>query len=146
MGKLKAKLDAFRFKGIIAITLVFALIAVILFIELSGVRYRYAQKSVELLPRENIVTKTQACAVLDETALLLYSDRDKASIQAYKEFNVILNDMKIGTEMVNLSNSAIPDLNNYSIVIPYVEDDKKIFLKTMFKNRKINNEVKNDRI
>ena len=55
MGSLKAKLQNFRFKGTLMIVLVFALIATILFIELSGVRYRYAQKEITLLPEEKIV-------------------------------------------------------------------------------------------
>ena len=38
------------------IVLVFALIATILFVELSGVRYRYTQKELTLLPKEKIVT------------------------------------------------------------------------------------------
>ena len=42
------------------IVLIFALIATILFIELSGVRYRYAQKELTLLPKEKIVTKKLA--------------------------------------------------------------------------------------
>lgn len=122
MGSLKAKLDAFRFKGILAIVLVFALIAAVLFVELSGVKYRYAQKSLELLPQEKIVTKQEACADLDETALVLYSKNNDVSMQACKEFEVILSDMKIGSRWVDLSVSPIPQLEEYSIVIILFSD------------------------
>ncbi len=122
MGELKAKLNAFRFKGILVIVLVFALIAAILFIELSGVQFRYAQKSLDLLPSEKIVTKTQSCAALDKNTLLLYSSEDKASSEAYMQFEVIVNDMKIGTDFINLSVSEIPDLNAYSLVIILLSD------------------------
>ena len=60
MGILKAKWNNFRFKGILAIALVFALIAAVLLVELSGVRFRYTQKTLDLLPKEKIVTKVQA--------------------------------------------------------------------------------------
>ncbi len=122
MGELKAKLNAFRFKGILVIVLVFALIAAILFIELSGVQFRYAQKSLDLLPAENIVTKAQSCAALDKNTLLLYSSEDKASREAFVQFEVIVNDMKIGTDFINLSVSEIPDLNAYSLVIILFSD------------------------
>lgn len=122
MGELKAKLDAFRFKGILAIILVFALIAAILFVELSGVQFRYAQNSLDLLPENKIVTKAQACAALEKTALLLYSSEDKASHEAYSQFKVILDDMKIGNHAVNLSLSEIPVLDTYSLVIVLFSD------------------------
>ena len=117
MEKLKAKLNNFTFKGILAIILVFALIAVILLVELSGVRFRYAKKSLTLLAANQIVTKEESCAGLEKTTLLLYSTEDKASSEAYLQFEVILNDMKLGTDAINLSVSEIPDLNNYSLVI-----------------------------
>ena len=69
MGSLKAKFKNFRFKGTLMIVLIFALIATILFIELSGVRYRYAQKELALLPKEKIVTKSQACSTLKKDTL-----------------------------------------------------------------------------
>ena len=52
MGNLKAKIKNFRFKGTLTIVLVFALIAAILFVELSGVQFNYNQKALELLPKE----------------------------------------------------------------------------------------------
>lgn len=122
MGKLKAKIDAFRFKGILAIVLVFALIAAILFIELSGIQARYTQKSLELLEKDDIVTKAQACEALDKTALLLYSSENEASYQAYEQFDVILSDMKIGTTRVDLSNSEIPEFDSYSFIIILFSD------------------------
>ena len=122
MGKLRSKLDAIRFKGILAIVLIFALITVVLFVELSGVRFRYAQKSLELLNREYIVTKAQACAALDKTALVLHSSKDESSVQAYEQFKVILSDMKIGADIVDLSDSEIPKLDDYSLVIILFSD------------------------
>ena len=122
MGNLKSKLSAFSFKGILAIVLVFALISVVLFVELSGVQVRYAQKSLELLETEKIVTKAQACAALDTTTLVLYSTDDEASAQAFDQFEVVLQDMKIGAKYVNLSTTEVPKLDSYSMVIVLFSD------------------------
>ena len=35
------------------------------------------------------------------------------------------------------------ELDGYSVVVPFVEDEEKYFLKTMYKSRKIKKEVKN---
>ena len=122
MGKIKAKLAAFRFKGILVIAIVFTLIAVVLFVELSGVRTRYAQKSLELLSKENIVTKAEACAALDKHTLLLYSSADATSSEAYGQFHVVLDDMKLGNTAVDLSVASIPDLESYTLVILLFSD------------------------
>ena len=122
MGNLKSKLSTFSFKGILAIVLGFAIISTVLFVELTGVQFRYAQKSLELLKTENIVTKAQACSKLDTTTLVLYSSDDSASIEAFEQFEVILQDMKIGTTYVNLSVAQVPKLDSYSIVIVLFSD------------------------
>lgn len=122
MGILKAKIENFRFKGTLVITLIFALIAAILLVELSGVRFNYAQKKLDLLPAEKIVTKAEACNSLEQDILLLYSSADKASASAYEQFEVILSDMKKGTNAVDLSKQPIPEYKDYSIVIILFSD------------------------
>ncbi len=122
MGNLKSKINAFSFKGVLAIVLIFALIATVLMIELSGVRANYTLKSLELLSKDKIVTKAQAYAALEKDTLVLYSSDDKSSMQAYEQFEVLLCDMKIGANMVNLSNAAIPKLDDYSLVIILFSD------------------------
>lgn len=122
MGNLKAKLEKFRFKGIIVIAFVFALIAAILLVELSGVRFHYTQKSLNLLPNEKIVTKTTAFNAVQKDALVLYSSNDKASLLACEQFEVILKDMKIGSNAVDLSVTATPELSGYSLVIVLFSD------------------------
>ena len=104
------------------IVLIFALIATILFIELSGVRYRYAQKELTLLPKEKIVTKTVALNSIKKDTLLLYSSNDKASMNALSQFEVILADMKYGTNALDLANEEIDGIENYSIIIILFSD------------------------
>lgn len=122
MGNLKAKFDNFRFKGTLVIALVFALIAAILLVELSGVRFNYTQKKLDLLPQENIVTKTAAYSELSADTLLLYSSAEEVSASAYVQFAVILEDMKWGTTVVDLSVEEIPDFEEYSVVIVLFSD------------------------
>ena len=122
MGNLKAKIKNFRFKGTLTIVLVFALIAAILFVELSGVQFNYNQKSLELLPKEKIVTKTAAYQELPQDILLLYSSANPASESAYGQFEVILTDMKWGANAVDLAAQEIPKFEDYRIVIVLFED------------------------
>ena len=122
MGTLKAKLDRFQFKGILAIVLVFALIAAVLFVELSGVRFHYAQKTLDLLPQNRVVTRAQAVRNLDHDTLLLHCNADPASVQAYEQFEVILQDMKVGVDWVDLSDTQVSDFSGYSVVIVLLSD------------------------
>ncbi len=122
MGNLKAKIQNFRFKGTLMIVLVFALIATILFIELSGVRFNYAQKKLDLLSKEKIVTKSQACSTLKKDTLILYSSSDKTSINAFEQFEVVLADMKYGTNALDLANEEINEIENYSVIIILFSD------------------------
>lgn len=122
MGALKRKLNAFRFKGILAIVLVFVLIAVVLFVELSGVQVQYTQTALGFLPSNKIVTKAQACKSLKKDTLLLHSSENKVSASAYEQFDVILDDMKVGVNEVDLSSAAVPDFDEYSVVIVLFSD------------------------
>ena len=122
MGELKAKIKNFRFKGTLAVALVFALIAAILLVELSGVQFNYNHKTLELLPKEKIVTKEAAYTALEENTLLYYSTKDSASAGAYEQFEVILKDMKWGTNAVDLANEPIGDFRDYDLVILLLSD------------------------
>ena len=122
MEKLRTEWNRFRFKGVLAIALVFALIAAILLMELSGVRFRYTQKSLDLLPEEQVVTKAEACTTLYNDTLVLYSNKDRASVPALEQFAVILQDMKVGAVTVDLSTQAIPEFSNFSVMIVLLSD------------------------
>ena len=122
MGKLKAKFDNFRFKGILVIAFIFALISIVLFVELSGVQFHYTQKALAFLSQEQVVTKEQAVSQLEQDTLLLYSSKDKASLSAYEQFVVILNDMKVGTTFVDLAYAPIPNYRSYSAIIILFSD------------------------
>ena len=122
MGNLKEKFSNFRFKGTLVIALVFALIAAILLLELSGVQANYNQSMLEMLSKDKIVTKAAACQILKQDTLLLYSTADAASKDAYEQFAVILADMKMGTNAVNLATQPFPAFEEYNLVIILFSD------------------------
>ncbi len=122
MGIIKEKLKNFRFKGILVIAVIYAVIAAILLIELSGVKFNFTQKKLDLLAKEDIVTKTVAYNSQKQDTLLLYSTKDEASEDAFEQFEVILSDMKMGAKKVNLAKKPIPDFKNYSLIIVLFAD------------------------
>ena len=103
MGGIIRRILKFRYRGVLLILLLFTMISVILFVELSGVQTTSVRNHLELLPSESIVTKAEASASLDEKALLLRNGGENASNLAYQQFTYILGDMKVGYRDVDLS-------------------------------------------
>jgi hypothetical protein len=122
LGKLKAKVNNFRFKGTLMIVFIFALISGLLLVELSGVQINHNKKQMELLPKEKIVTNDTAYSLQQEDVLLLYSSTDPVSSSAYEQFQLILRDMKWGTKEVDLPGESIPDIRNYNLIIVLFSD------------------------
>lgn len=122
MGKLRRTVHEFRFKGVLVILFVFALIASVLYVELTGVRVNYATKTLTLLPDEAVKTKEQALSCVEKDMLLIWDSGNESSIQAMKEFEVILTDMKEGYEALDLNESLIPTLDSYQSVILLLSD------------------------
>ncbi len=116
------KIKNFRYKGILAIVLVFALMAAILFVELSGVQFNYTEKSLEFLPDNKIVTKEAACSTLEKNTLVLWNSKSEEAEDVFKSFTVIFDDMKVGRDTVDLSCQSMPDLNNYSVAVVLMTD------------------------
>ncbi len=113
----KERFLKFRFNGILVVIFVFALIALILFMERSGISYNYDKADLSFMPQENIVTKTQANANLKKTTLVLWDSAQPDSVNAMEEFRVILADMKVGYEAVDLSQNEFPDISAYKTAI-----------------------------
>lgn len=122
MGRLRERLDKFRFKGTLAVVLVFVLIAIVLFIELSGVKFNYVQKKLDLLSADKIFTKVEACGLVEENTLLLYSSKNAPSASAYDQFEVILTDMRWGTKVVDLASADIPEFKDYDLIVVLFSD------------------------
>ncbi len=116
------KFSNFRFKGMIVVMLVFALIAVVLFVERSGINYNYNNPTIELMPEEKIVTKADANKSLKKTTLVFWDSTQEASADALAEFEVIFADMKVGYKAVDLSGTELPDLSDYDTAVVLMSD------------------------
>lgn len=121
MERLKTRLAGFEYKGLAAITLVFAVMAVILFLERSGIRYEYNRFSLSFLPTEMTMPKAQALAQADKDCLLLYDGENKESLEALEEFEMILTDMKVGHDTVDLSREDY-DFAGYKTAVLLIND------------------------
>lgn len=116
------KFSNFRFKGMIVVMLVFALITVVLFVERSGINYNYNNPTIELIPEEKIVTKADANKSLKKTTLVFWDSTQEASADALAEFEVIFADMKVGYKAVDLSRTELPDLSDYDTAVVLMSD------------------------
>ncbi|MBE7014826.1 MAG: DUF2194 domain-containing protein [Ruminococcaceae bacterium] len=122
MEKLKERFLKFRYNGILAIVLIFIVIALIVFIERSGISVNYTKRVLDYLPKEKIVTKEKAQINSQKNTVLLYNSLSASSSNALEEFKVIFTDMKVGYELIDLSSEPFPDLNNYKIAVVLTED------------------------
>ncbi len=122
MERLKKFFNSFRYKGIIGITLIFTLIAVILFLERSGIDANYKKSSISFLPKKSIVTKEEALSTLPKNTLVLMDSKKADSNSSFSQFNVILSDMKIGYEAIDVSLSPFPSFENYETIIVLLSD------------------------
>ena len=122
MEGLKEKFLKFRFNGMLTVILVFALIAFVLFVERSGINYKYDKADLEFLSKSNIVTKASSNAQLKKTTLVLWDSKQSDSIEAMEEFKIIFSDMKVGYRLIDLSKKEFPDLSKYSTVVVLISD------------------------
>lgn len=117
MEELIGAVKRFRYKGIIAIVFVYAMISVVLFVELSGIQVNYVSKTLQELPADRIVTKTAAAEGLHKKAVLLWNSESESSQVAYAQFRVMLEDMRVGCEILDLAVEEVPLFDAYEIVI-----------------------------
>jgi len=122
LERLKEKFLEFRFKGMLAIVLIFSLIAFVLFVERSGISYNYNKQSLPFLPEEKIVTKAEAVSSVRKDTLVLWDSQQEDSANAIDEISVILSDMRVGYEAVDLSKSELPDLKKYTKAVVVISN------------------------
>ena len=112
----------FRYKGIVSIVLIFALISVILFIERTGIRFNYSNPNLELLEKNECITKAEACKTLDRNTLVLYNSSEKDSLSALEEFKIIFSDMKVGYNAVDLAQNTTFNFYDYEKAVILMSD------------------------
>ena len=106
----------------LVVALMFALMAFVLFVERSGIRYNYNRSGLELLENSEIVTKQEAIAPLAKNTLLIGDATQLGNAEMIEEFQVVLSDMKMGYDIVDLSQSPFPDLSKYKKAIVLISD------------------------
>ena len=117
MEKIKNRLFKFKYKGILGIVAIYAIITVILFTERSGIQFNYHKQDLDFLPNTQIITKAQACSQLEKTTLLIVNSSAPDYADAMEQYEIILSDMKIGYNTVDIAYSPLPDLTNYENAI-----------------------------
>ena len=122
MGELICSIRKFSFKGILVILAVFLLISAILFIELSGIRANRYDRVLDLMPKDRIVTKHDACKNLEKDTLVIHNSGDAASRIAYEQFDVMFTDMKVGHTAIDLANGTLPSFDTYSRIVVLLAD------------------------
>lgn len=122
MEKLKNRYQQFRYKGVLGVTLVFVLIAIILFVERSGIQFNVGSRKLDLLPKNEIVTKAEAMEGQAKQTLLLYTSERPESLSLLSQFRVIFSDMKVGYEAVDASTTTVTDFTPYERVVVAISD------------------------
>ena len=122
MDGMRRQIHHFRFKGILVVLMVYLAIAAVLFVELSGVRVNRYETQLDLLLQHQILTNEEVVAGLSQNALLLRNSNDISSNQAYEQFDVMLNDMKVGHAVCDLAHEDVPAFDAFSEVIVLLTD------------------------
>ena len=106
----------FQFKGILVILGCFLMMAVILFAERAGIHYQEKKRQISYIDRDRIVTEKEVASSLKKSCLVLMDGSQEESIQAWTQFQQIFMDMRVGTEVVDLQEQTLPELEPYETV------------------------------
>lgn len=113
----KVRVSFLEYRGLMALLFVFAAIAVILFLERSGIQIQYNVLTLDPMPEENLITKEQAMEEQEKECLVLYSSKRPDSMQALETFQAVLTDMRVGYDQADLEEDTPYDFNSYTSVI-----------------------------
>lgn len=113
----KVRVSFLEYRGLMALLFVFAAIAVILFLERSGIQIQYNVLTLDPMPEENLITKGQAMEEQEKECLVLYSSKRPDSMQALETFQAVLTDMRVGYDQADLEEDTPYDFNSYTSVI-----------------------------
>ena len=92
------------------------MMAVILFAERAGIHYQEKKRQISYIDRDRIVTEKEVASSLKKSCLVLMDSSQEESIQAWTQFQQIFMDMRVGTEVVDLQEQTLPELEPYETV------------------------------
>ena len=120
-GCIKA-IREFRFKWMIIVLFIFLMMGAVLYAERSGIRYQEMARQISYMEPERVVTEKEAVKTWKTTCLVLTDSTQEASVQALPEFERMFMDMRVGTEVVDVSSQALPDFSAYETVVVLLTD------------------------
>ena len=122
----RKKFDRLGYVGLAAIAAIFAAMAVILFLERSGIQYQYNATALDYLPQQQQISKAQALTDCEKNCLVLYEGGNAASMEALDTFQAVLTDMKVGYDAVDIARNSHYDFGQYSTAIVLLSDLSKL--------------------
>ena len=112
----------FRYKGVLCVAAIFALITFLLFAERSGIHFNYTKHSLDLLPAESVMTKAEATVGLPKKTIVFYDSTQAGFKDDLAQFEVIMTDMKVGCDYVDLASGTAYDLYRYDKAVALMYD------------------------
>lgn len=107
----------FRYRGLLWVLCTFLIIAAILFLERSGIRYTASRINNAYIEAENTLRADQVHKTIKKTCLLLINSQDSHTEAAVKEMEHILLDMKVGYTLVDISTADDYNFDDYETVV-----------------------------
>ncbi len=115
-------IQSFRFKGLTVILVIFLAISTVLWAERTGIQYQADLKKRAYLDRDETVIEKQAVKSLKTSCLVLMDSSRQDSEEAWKQFERIFMDMKIGVTLADIQKDEIPDFSDYETIVVLMSD------------------------
>lgn len=100
---------------------VFVIVAIFLFLERMGIQHTAELFKSPYIPSNDIVTE-DVLTRLEKNTLLVVNTKEDNSVLAATQFKQILNDMRVGYEIVDMATQEMPDVREYDTVVILIPD------------------------
>lgn len=122
MGRLVKNIRKFQFKGMLVILCCFLLMGAILFAERAGIQYQEMARQISYIDKEKTITEKTAMTLQKKTCLVLRDSAQDNSNLAWEQFERILMDMRVGTDVIDIQKQFVPEFTDYETVIVLMSD------------------------
>lgn len=122
MGRLVKNIRKFQFKGMLVILCCFLVMGMLLFAERAGIQYQETTKQISYIDKDKAVTEKTAVTQQKKTCLVLRDSGQDNSNLAWEQFERILMDMRVGSDVIDIQEQMVPELKDYETVIVLMSD------------------------
>ena len=122
MGRLVKNIRKFQFKGMLVILCCFLVMGMLLFAERAGIQYQETTKQISYIDKDKAVTEKTAVTQQKKTCLVLRDSGQDNSNLAWEQFERILMDMRVGSDIIDIQEQTVPELKDYETVIVLMSD------------------------